>query len=227
MANTSNLILALDKMSLADSLRMVEKIGYRFAAVKVNDLADEVGVSLVHQLVRAGAQAVWIDFKINDTKDTLLARTKRWHDAGARFISVHANAGSHHIARVASTGIGTIGITVLTDIDKDECQEIYGLGQTPDIVVPRLAGIIAKGGAKFVVSSGQEVRQIKSIPALAHLKSIVPGTRSIGKDTNDQKRVTTPKEAIDAGADFLVMGRQITAVPDQERALEEVLQEIA
>lgn len=140
-------------------------------------------------------------------------------------ITMHTSAGAEAMraAQEAAGEIRMLGVTVLTSLDTREAADIYHTTVGRKVVEFGNDAIYA--GLAGVVCSAQEVGDVKAIMN-GDLFTMVPGTRSAGADRGDQARVMTPAEAVQAGADWLVIGRQITGAPDPAAAFEAVVTEI-
>jgi orotidine-5'-phosphate decarboxylase len=230
MGHLGQVFLALDGMGYNRSMDLTEKVGSRVHAVKVHDLLDAHGPRVFDFLRKATARNIFADAKLHDIPNTVSLRAFALANAGADYISVHASGGLKMLEAAtegARRGNGKIlAITVLTSLEAvHEVPAIYG-GQAWDVVL-KFALMAKRAGVYGVVCSAKEVGLLAAHPDLRGLKLIVPGTRSPGKDTHDQQRVDTPAAALAAGADYLVIGRQLTKAPDPIAALDELEAEIA
>ena len=153
-------------------------------------------------------------------------------------ITMHVSSGREamRVAQEEAGRIKMLGVTVLTSLTSEDVREIFydnpatraeagASGLVPEKVL-RLAKIAVEAGLKGLVCSPQEVGAIKSDPATASLFTMIPGTRSIGVDSHDQSRRTTPAEAIRDGADLLVIGRQIIKAADPALAYSSLVEEL-
>ncbi len=218
-----HIIIAADGLSIDECVSLTEKIGGRVYAIKIHSAYDAEGPSIVGKLKAAGARRVWIDAKLHDIPNTVRLRTKVYADAGADIVSVHASGGVEmmHAARDGAPNIEVYAITVLTSLSEGEARMIYGQ-PLPD-AVKTLAHAAKEAGMHGIVCSPKEVSMLRTDPALVDIPLIVPGVRSIGKDTHDQTRTAMPREALATGATRLVIGRQITQAPDPVAALDELI----
>jgi orotidine-5'-phosphate decarboxylase len=225
MSTEDTVIVAADELPLADCLALARAIGPRVYAVKVHAAYDAEGPDIVARLKDAGARRIWVDAKLHDIPNTVRLRARAYADAGADIVSVHASAGvgAMRAARGAAPEAEIYAITVLTSLSEEEGLTIYG--RPLDAAVQTLARLAQGAGVHGVVCSPREVALLRS--ELADMPLIVPGVRSTGKDTHDQKRVLTPARTLSAGARRIVVGRQITSAPDPAVALDELAVEIA
>lgn len=217
-----NIILALDEIQdLEQALSLVRRVGHLVYAVKIHNLYDKFGPDVVRRLKEGGADKVWVDFKIYDIPNTAKLR------AGAiegDIISVHASGGVKMMQEAVSSGKEIFAVTILTSFGESEVNSIYNRELNEAVLT--LASMAKEAGVAGVVCSTEELNLLKNHPELNDLKFVVPGLRSAGIDKGDQERVNTPAEALKRGADYLVIGRQITTADDPVRALENILKEI-
>ncbi len=224
---TKRISLALDGLSLEQSITLCQQVGGRVREAKIHNLFDKHGPSVVRQLRDAGASDVWIDAKIFDIPKTAEARAKAIAESGASVITVHA-IGGVEMMRAAVKGAGPnvkiLAITVLTSIEEYEVPLLFGLPAKAAVL--NLARLAKLAGVYGVVSSVQEVGMLASRPELKGLVFVVPGTRSAGKALGDQKRSGTPGAAITDGATVVVAGSQVTAAVDPVAAFDEMEEEV-
>jgi orotidine-5'-phosphate decarboxylase len=225
--NTPRVILATDELSLEQCLLLSSKIGDRVYAIKIHNLFDQEGPSVIQKLKDAGARRVWVDAKLHDIPNTVRFRTNAIVDAGADIISVHASGGMEMMRMaVQSSKLTEIyAVTALTSLDEKQISLIYGRS-SQDIVL-YLAGLAKLAGVHGMVCSSKEVGFLAKRPELEGLKFITPGVRSAGKAVNDQKRTDTPRSAVASGATHLVIGREITQAADPLETLRQIEEEIS
>ena len=216
------IILALDEIqNLDDIIELVKKVRHLVYAVKIHNLYDKFGPDIVRVLKEAGAPKVWVDFKLYDIPNTGKLRAE---NITADIISVHASGGVKMMKEVVASGKEIFAITILTSFYTSEVQQIYNRGVEDMVLV--LARLAKEAGVSGIVCSPQEVKILRSFPEFKDLKIVVPGVRSYGFDMNDQNRVSTPAEAIANGADYLVIGRQITQAKNSEIEIQKLCEEI-
>jgi len=223
MINGENkkIILALDELGWDEAIELVKKVGHLVYAVKIHNLYDQFGPGIVQKLKNAGVEKVWVDHKLHDIPNTVRLRAK---DIEADIISVHASGGVAMMREAVASGKEILAITALTSLSPEEVKQIYG--RIPEDTVLTLARLAREAGVSGVVCSPQEVKIIRSQEELKGLKIVVPGTRSLGMEMHDQARVSTPGEAIRDGADYLVVGRQITEARDPTAEIQKITEEI-
>ena len=225
------IIVALDKMVPGQALAMAEKLSGQDLIFKVHSAFDhlEGGIALTRNLSKFGK--IMLDMKVHDTPETCGDRVASlFQHPGAEIVTIHLSAGEEALINaVKATPRGKIlaGITVLTSLDKDDLAKM-NINNGPGEQVLTMAKMGVRCGIQTIVCSAQEARVLKSDPETAHLKLITPGiTPSFTEKAKGQKRTTSPKEAVDAGSDFLVIGSGIVKQPDPLEALQKVRAEIA
>ncbi|MCR4274679.1 MAG: orotidine-5'-phosphate decarboxylase [Candidatus Campbellbacteria bacterium] len=225
MSVSEKVIVATDELPLGACLDLARAIGQQVYAFKVHNLYD-MDPSIVTQLHKAGARRVWVDAKLHDIPNTVRLRAQAFADAGADIITVHASGGIEMMMAALQSGIPEIfAITVLTSLSEEETHLLHG--QPSKAAVLYLARMAKLAGMQGVVCSPKEVGILSKRPELKGLTLVTPGVRSVGKDAGDQQRVDTPLAALNAGASYLVVGRQLTKAPDPVAALAQLEEEIA
>ena len=224
-ATAPELIVALDRPSLADALALVEALGDECRFYKVGlELFTAAGPAGVDAVRDRGAD-VFLDLKLHDIPATVRGAARRAAALGARLLTVHASGGRAMVEAAVEgtrgTGCGILAVTVLTSLDAPALAAAWGRDAVdPAAEVVRLARETAAAGAHGIVCSGHEVAAVRAVaPALAPL---VPGLRMPGDAADDQARVVTPAQAARAGARYLVLGRAVTAAADPRVALQRV-----
>jgi orotidine-5'-phosphate decarboxylase len=224
--NENPIIVALDVDSETEARRLVKAIGPRGEFYKVGmELYAVAGMSFVRQLLAEGKQ-VFLDLKLYDIPETVKRTAAQISRAGVRFLTVHAVGQVMRAAQEGSAGsnLQLLAVTVLTSFGQADIEE---QGYTCDIseVVERRARNAVQAGMAGVVASPLEAAAIRNIVGPKTL-IVTPGVRSTGSAKGDQQRVATPAEALRNGADYLVMGRQITRAADPAAEVERVLEEL-
>lgn len=218
------LIVALDKLPWHEVLPVADKLRTTGCILKVNDLLRREGIdSLLPELSTYGR--VMADLKLHDIPNTVANDCKNLRPHQPWAVTVHASGGGEMITAalegLAGNGTNVLGITVLTSFDESWCQEIFR--RRPLAQVKKLADIAMRRGAHGLVCSPLEVSTLRKLFPMALL--IVPGVRSPGAATHDQKRVDTPAATIAAGATHVVMGRQILQSSDPVAEVGRVLKD--
>ncbi len=228
---SSRVIVALDYPAAEPALALVDQLRPGSCRLKVGkELFTRAGPELVRQLVERGFD-VFLDLKYHDIPNTVANACRAAADLGVWMLNVHALGGRHMLeaAREALEGAEhrphLIAVTVLTSMAAEDLQEI-GLAGSPEDNVLRLATLAQEAGLSGVVCSPREVSPLRQELAPEFLL-VTPGIRPAGADKGDQRRIMTPGEAIQLGADYLVIGRPITAAADPLRALDAIRLEIS
>ena len=170
---------------------------------------------------------VFLDLKLHDIPATVAGAARALAPLAPTYLTVHASGGPQmvHAAAAALPASRITAVTVLTSLDSADTT-LLGLAGSPREIVVRWACLAVDAGATAVVCSPQEVAAVRSaVGPDIHL--ITPGIRPTGSDPNDQRRAATPREALDAGADLLVIGRPITGQPDPGEAAIRIARECA
>ena len=222
------LIVALDLPSVKDADAMVERIGDAATFYKVGyQLAFAGGLSFVDSLVRAGKR-VFLDMKLHDIGNTVQKGVESAAKTGVTFLTVHAFPQTMKAAVAARGGsnLRILAVTVLTSYDDIDLAE-SGYSISVDALVARRAQQAQEFGVDGLVCSPEEAAPLRLVVG-NDLLFVTPGVRPAGqRHHGDQKRVATPAQAIKAGADYLVVGRPITAARDPRQAAAAIVQEIA
>jgi len=225
--NQNPIIVALDFESAAEASALVARLGDRVNFYKVGmELYAAAGMAFAKEL-RAQGKNVFLDMKFYDIPETVRRAVCQVARAGLQFLTVH---GSDAVMRAALEGRGSaslklLAVTVLTSFDRQDIEDLGYPTEVSALVDLRVRKAIALGVEGIVASplDAARVRQLAGPGAIL----VTPGVRSAGADKADQKRVATPAEAIRNGADYVVMGRQITRAADPAGEVERVLEEIA
>ncbi|MEY2341611.1 orotidine-5'-phosphate decarboxylase [Acidithiobacillus sp. IBUN Pt1247-S3] len=224
------LIVALDFPDAQAALRMADRLDARQCRVKVGkELFTRAGPAIVESLQQRGFQ-VFLDLKFHDIPATVAGACRAAADLGVWMVNVHASGGRAMLeaARDAiDVKIGTppllIAVTVLTSLNASGLAEI-GCTANPTAQVIRLAGLAADAGLDGVVCSAQEATELRQHwPTLLR---VTPGIRPAGATADDQRRIVTPSAALAQGADYLVVGRPITAAADPDAAMAALIAEM-
>ena len=236
----SSLIVALDFDSLSTSLKFAEQVVDLVGMFKIgNQLFTTAGPEAVRQIAKLGAN-IFLDLKFHDIPNTVAGAVLAASALpGVQLMNVHALGGTamlHAAAQAVSAGVPMgadrprlLAVTLLTSMDAKTVREV-GLGGPPNSRVLKLAKLSQKAGVDGVVASVQEAKAIRKACGRDFL-IVTPGVRPKGSAAelkkDDQARTATPREAIRAGADFIVVGRPILAAADPRTAAQEIVDEIA
>ncbi|MFB3882358.1 MAG: orotidine-5'-phosphate decarboxylase [Armatimonadota bacterium] len=230
------IIIALDYPELDPALRMAELIGARVGMLKVGlELFNSAGPPAI-AAIRQRAARIFYDSKFLDIPNTVAGAAAAAARMGVSMFNVHALGGAammaaaREAAQKAASDAGlpvplVIGVTILTSLGDREVQRELGLPSSASEAALRLAQLAKEAGLDGVVASVGEVPSIKRACGKDFL-TVTPGIRPAWARLGDQARVATPREALEAGSDLLVIGRPITRADDPAAALEMVLREM-
>lgn len=224
------LIVALDFPTAEQALELVGTLKPASCRLKVGkELFTRAGPPLVERLTGGGFE-VFLDLKFHDIPNTVAAACAAAADLGCWMVNVHASGGrammeaaAERLARFREPPL-LVAVTVLTSMDEAAIREV-GFSASPADLVGRLAVLAHDCGMSGVVSSPQELAEIRRICGNDFV-TVTPGVRPANAASDDQKRVATPAAAIDAGADYLVIGRPITQADEPAAAVDAILAEI-
>jgi orotidine-5'-phosphate decarboxylase len=224
-ATGPRLIVALDVPSAAAALALADRLAGECDFFKVgSELFTAAGPPVVEALVRRGAD-VFLDLKFHDIPNTLRGAVRSATAAGATLLTVHAAAGVDALVaavEAADGRCGVLAVTVLTSLDGAALAVASGRrGVDVGKEVLRLAALARAAGAHGVVCAGTEAAAVRRRFG-GDLAVLVPGVRPAGVPSHDQARVVTPREAVEAGASYLVLGRAVTEAADPAEALRAV-----
>jgi orotidine-5'-phosphate decarboxylase len=231
-------IIALDRSTSADALAIVDGLGEACGFYKVgNELFTAAGPAVVRELRGRGVD-VFLDLKFHDIPNTVAHGVANAASLGARLVTVHAAGGEAMVraaaeaARRASEASGVrcevLAVTVLTSLTPAELASAWG--RTGSLVamdeVLRLTELAVGAGADGVVCSGWEAAEVRARYG-KEVRILVPGVRPPESARDDQARVVTPAGAAAAGANYIVVGRPVTAAADRRQAMDSILAELS
>lgn len=225
-------IVALDRPAWPDAERLVEALGDEVLFYKVGlELFTGEGPGVVHELVGRGKR-VFLDLKLHDIPNTAAGAARAAGRLGASLLTVHAAGGAAMVraavdaAAEASAGrTRVLAVTVLTSLAEGRLPASFPADRPVANLVEALAAEALTAGAEGLVCSGAEVGGLRRRHGEAPLL-VVPGTRPAGAGAQDQARVVTPGAALEAGANWLVVGRAVTDAPDPRAAWRAYWQEV-
>jgi orotidine-5'-phosphate decarboxylase len=232
----NKLIVALDVETASRARELFSALREVAGAFKIgSQLFTAEGPQLVRELVEGGAR-VFLDLKFHDIPNTVAAAGAAAARLGVFMFNVHAAGGGEMMRRTAEAvkesaereGLvqpKVIAVTVLTSASAATLQET-GVASEPEAQVVRLARLTESAGLDGVVASPLEIKAVRA--AVRHTKFLIvtPGVRPVGAAHDDQRRVMTPSAAVQAGADYLVVGRAILDAPDPAAAAQAMLEEM-
>ena len=227
----SPIIVALDFPNADAALALAAQLDPAQCRVKVGkELFTRCGPAIVEALQAKGFD-VFLDLKFHDIPNTTAMAVKAAAELGVWMVNVHCSGGLRMMAacrneldKLSGAKPLLIGVTVLTSMERDDLSGI-GLDVEPQAQVLRLAGLAQQAGMDGLVCSAQEAGVLK----VAHpqLQRVTPGIRPAGSAEDDQRRILTPSQALQAGSDYLVIGRPISQAANPQQALAAVLAELA
>src|SRR5690242_15710803 len=220
------MIVALDVPSKKEANALVDQLRDRVAFFKIGlQLYTGEGPEIVRAVLSTG-EKVFLDLKLHDIPNTVARAVEAANALGVQLLTIHLSGGREMIrATTAAKGKTLIlGVTVLTSSNEQTLREV-GIDGTIEKQVLRLAKLGVENGIDGIVASAHEIKPLRAEFG-DKIKLVVPGIRPSWADAGDQKRTMTPREAIAAGADYLVIGRPITAAKNPKEALEKILEEI-
>ena len=230
------ILAAIDTPDLRKAEQLAATLGDSVGGIKLGlEFFNARGPAGVRQVV-GGLADLFLDLKYHDIPNTVAGAVRAVMPLEPMILNVHAAGGpammraareamAEETARLEINRPELIAVTVLTSMDDDDLDAVGQQGPAADQVV-RLARLAQDCGLDGVVCSPREIVAIRGICG-PDFTLVVPGIRPAGAAMGDQKRVMTPREAIDAGADWLVIGRPITGAPDPAAAAREILRELA
>ena len=220
------LIVALDVPSVKAAEAMAARLGDSVSFYKIGyQLAFAGGLSLAAELIAAGKQ-VFLDLKLHDIGNTVTKGVESIARLGATFVTVHAYPQTMKAAVEGKRGstLRILAVTVLTSYD-DADLAAAGYEMNVNELAAARAAQARDIGVDGLVCSAEEAATLRSI-AGARMVLVTPGIRPSGSAAGDQKRIMTPARAIEAGADFLVVGRPVLEAGDPKAAADAIVAEI-
>ena len=220
------LIIALDVETAEEARTIVRQTASVVEVYKVGmELYAAAGMEFVRELTGEGKH-VFLDMKFYDIGETVRRAVKQVAKGGVRFLTIH---GSDSVMRAAVEGRGDsklqlLAVTVLTSFDRSDLADLGYTCSVEDLVDLRVRKAMA-AKVDGIVCSPLEASRVRAITG-DQAVLVTPGVRSAGAGKGDQKRVATPREAIEAGANYLVIGRQVTRAADPAMAVREILREL-
>ncbi len=228
MTNAADkIIVALDVSTKKEALDLVGQLRDQISFFKIGlQLYTAEGPEVVRAVLAGGAK-VFLDLKFNDIPTTVSRTVEAAGNLGVQMLTIHLSGGSDMIraaVAVPKNELLILGVTVLTSANEGMLREI-GISDEIDNQVLRLAKLGVARGVDGIVASPHEIKSLRAEFG-DKIRIVVPGIRPSWSEPGDQKRFMTPREAIGAGADYLVIGRPITAAKDPREALTRILEEL-
>ncbi len=219
----STIFVAIDTPSLEQARRLAEQVRANAGGVKLGlEFFAANGPAGVASILELGLP-VFLDLKLHDIPNTVAKAVSALAPLEPAVLTVHAAGGRAMLEAAkaaASPATKVVAVTVLTSLDGDDLHSI-GVPADPREQVERLAELTRSAGLDGIVCSGAEVGAARA--AWPDGFFVVPGVRPPGGDVSDQKRVVTPRQALDDGASILVIGRPITGSDDPAAAIRDIV----
>lgn len=220
------LIVALDVPNAHAALEMTQQIGDAVNFYKIGlGMLTTGGLALANELIQEHGKRVFLDMKLFDIGATVESAVRGLAQFDLDFLTVH---GDPHVVNAAKQGaagsnLKIFGVTILTSLDRadlDNC--LLQPGDIKDLVITRAAKAF-EAGADGVIASPQEAALIRALPEAEGRLIVTPGVRPAGAALGDQKRVATPHDAINDGADHIVVGRPIWKAASPAQAAKDIV----
>jgi orotidine-5'-phosphate decarboxylase len=230
------IIIALDVETAAKAREIIAELRPEVGAFKIGlQLFTSEGASFVREVVADGVK-IFLDVKFHDIPNTVAKAASEVARLGIWMFNVHALGGGEMMRRTVESVREVcekenlvrpkiIGVTMLTSANRDTLIEV-GIGEEIEAQVLNLARLTAKCDLDGVVASPLEARSIRAMVEKKEFLIVTPGIRPVFATNDDQKRVMTPKDAVQAGADYLVIGRAVTGAEDKSAAVRKILEEL-
>lgn len=222
------IIVALDVPTKAKALDLVEQLRGDISFFKIGlQLYTAEGPQIVRAVLSSGAR-VWLDLKLYDIPNTVARAVESASALGVQMSTIHLSGGSEMIRAATAAradGMLLLGVTVLTSATERTLREI-GIADNVEDQVLRLARLGVESGIDGIVASPHEINRLRAEFG-NKITIAVQGIRPTWAEPGDQKRFMTPRQAIDAGADYIGVGRPITAHQNPREAVSRILDELA
>lgn len=236
MTAKDKLIVALDVPSADAATRLAEKLHGHVGMFKVGSELFTAEGPVLPRFLAATGEKVFLDLKFHDIPNTVRAAAREAAQAGVSMLNVHAQGGLKMMeaalegARAVEKGEGrrarplVLAVTLLTSLERADLMDL-GVAGSPEDVVVRLARLAQRAGLDGAVASAREIAALRAACGPSFV-IVTPGIRPASTAVHDQVRIATPALAIEAGADYLVVGRPITEAPDPVAAADAIAAEM-
>jgi orotidine-5'-phosphate decarboxylase len=216
------IFVAIDTPDLRRALTVAEAVRGHAGGVKLGlEFFSAQGPDGIQRVTELGLP-VFLDLKLHDIPNTVAKAVQALAPLEPAIITVHAAGGQAMLAAAraaAPSGTKVVAVTVLTSLDEADLAST-GVNSAPSDQVVRLAMLARDSGVDGIVCSGAELAMVRGLWPEGMI--VVPGVRPAGAEVADQKRVVTPRRALDDGASVIVIGRPITGAPDPVRAIMDI-----
>lgn len=226
------IIVALDVPKVETALQLAEQLAPVVGAFKIgSELFTSAGPDIVKK-IRATGASVFLDLKFHDIPNTVAKSVAAAVRLNVQMLTIHTGGGlemmiaAEKAAQETARELGrkpplVLGVTILTSLDSNQLNEV-GVEANVGKQVERLASLAVRAGLRGLVCSPLEIADLRQF--LPHeIQLVTPGIRTLTDQADDQKRTLSPKEAIDAGANWLVIGRPIYGAENPRAAVEKIL----
>jgi orotidine-5'-phosphate decarboxylase len=236
MSMRNPIIAALDVPTVERALKLAKEIAPVVGAFKIgSELFTNAGPDIVKK-IRATGASVFLDLKFHDIPNTVAKAVASATRLDVQMLTIHTSGGLEMMRAAEAAAQQTanqaglnaplvLGVTVLTSSESHTLAEI-GCEANVGAQVERLTNLAVKAGLRGLVCSPLEIADLRQILP-AHIQLVTPGIRTGAEKADDQRRMLTPREAIDAGANWLVIGRPICAAENPRAAAEKILSSLA
>jgi len=225
------IIVAVDLPSKVQALALADRLDPTLCRLKIGkESFTRCGPALVEELQGRGFE-IFLDLKFHDIPNTVASACRAAAELGVWMVNVHASGGRRMMEAAADAVSGfqrrplLIAVTILTSLSEAELEEV-GFSAGVGITVNRLSGLAQSAGLDGVVCSPWEAGSLRKNLG-DNFVLVTPGVRPAGSSADDQHRIMTPREAVDHGASYLVIGRPITRADVPEAVLQAINSEIA
>lgn len=226
-----NIVVALDFDKQIEAMNLIDQLDPSLCRLKIGkEMFTHFGPEFVTNVQNKGFD-VFLDLKFHDIPNTVAKAVKAAADLGVWMVNVHASGGSRmmNAAREILQPYGEdapllIAVTVLTSMSEEDLLDL-GITKSPQEQVNFLAGLAHKAGMDGVVCSAQEATMLKANYG-QNFQLVTPGIRTADASVDDQKRIMTPQRAVEAGSDYLVIGRAITKSSNPIQTMKDIYQSL-
>ena len=223
------LIAAIDLPNALAGLKFAQDLGGSVSFFKIGlGMLTGGGLALANELKQDHGKRIFLDMKLFDIPATVEAAVRGLAQFDLDFLTVHGDPQVVAAAKEGASGkpLKILAVTVLTSADRGDLDAaMIQPGEVPDITVERARRAFV-AGADGVIASPLEASRIRALPEANQRLIVTPGVRPEGAALGDQKRVATPRGALEAGADHIVVGRPIWRAEDPRKAAEAILAEL-
>ena len=218
------IIVAIDEINFLKASKIVDDLDCEICMIKIGSISfNSIGNEIITYANNKGFD-IFLDLKLHDIPNTVKKSIKGIISYPIKMLTIHTSGGKEMMTAameaVSGTDIKVFGVTALTSLSDDETKEIFKRNSEDQVIA--MLDLAESAEIDGVVCSPHELELVSKRKSLL---SITPGIR-IQDSNDDQKRVMTPKEAIDLGADYLVIGRPITSSADVKKSFNEIYESI-